>query len=74
MVFSGEELLCGSCDVDDGHDKRDDGTQGGDDGYEVTHGGDGGAKEKTLPKTFETATHNKPDGNVNAADAQMAEP
>ena len=37
MEFGGEELLCGSCDVDDGHDKRDDETQGDDDGYEVAH-------------------------------------
>ena len=69
--FGGEELLRGSCDVDDGHGKRDDATQGGGDGYEVTHKGDGGAKEKSLPQTF---TYNKPDGNVNTPDARMAEP
>ena len=36
MEFGGEELICGSCDADDGHDKGDDATQGGNDGYEVT--------------------------------------
>ena len=46
MAFGWEELLCGSCDVDDGHDKRDDPDQGGDDGYELSHEGDGGAKGK----------------------------
>ena len=40
MKLGGEKLLCGSCDADDGHEKRDDATQGGDDGCEVTHGGD----------------------------------
>ena len=72
--IGGEELLCGSCDAYDGYEERDDVTQRDGDSYEVTHGGDGGEKEKTLPKAVETTTHNKAGGNVNAPDARMAEP
>ena len=71
--IDGEELLCGSCDADDGCDERDDVTQMDGDSFDVTHG-DGGEKEKHLPKTVETTTYNKPDGNVNTPDARMAEP
>ena len=46
--LGGEELLCGSCNVDQDQDTRDDATQARDDGYKVMHGGDGGAKEKTV--------------------------
>ena len=72
--IDGEELLCESCDADDGYDERDDVTRMDGDSFEVAHGGGGGEKEKTLPKTVETTTYNKPDGSVNAPDARMAEP
>ena len=70
----GEELLCGSCDADDGNDERDDVTRIGGDIFEVTYGGDGGEKEKTLPKSVDTTKHNKPDGYLNTPDNRMAEP
>ena len=48
--IDGEELLRGSCDADDGNDKRDDVIRIDGDSFEVTHGGDRGEKEKTLRK------------------------
>ena len=45
--IDGEDLLCGSCDADDGNDERDDVTWIDGDSFEVTRVGDGGEKEKT---------------------------
>ena len=65
-------MLCGSCDADAGDDERGDVIQGDGGGYEVTHGGNGGAKENTLPTAVEKTTYHKPDGNGNTPDARMA--
>ena len=72
MQLGGEELMCGSCDVADGQDKRDDATQAHDNSCEVMDRCDGVAKEKTFSNTVKNTAHNKPDGSVSTSDAQMA--
>ena len=54
MEFGGEELLCGSCDVDDGRDKRDDATQAHDDVCDIKDGGDGHVRENTFQTPLRT--------------------
>ena len=50
--IDGEELLCGSCDADDGYDERDDVTRIDGDSFEVTLGVGVREKEKKQTKNL----------------------